>query len=499
MNNIYNRLQIIIFLLMPLALYAPATKNKKEEPKKTVNFDEALFNWTRTWAETMQITKEKHFNIQDPEEDMIKAIDAFISNLDPHSSFLDQKTYKHILETTSGEFFGIGIVIDNTRQAKDKFLLVVDTVAEGPADKAGVKPLDKIVEIDDQPLEGMTTDEATSKLKGERNTKVHIKILRENHPDIIALDITRDEIKEQSSLCFYMPDHQIYYFSLSTFSDNAVHQLEKLFSQIDKKSAKAIIWDLRNNSGGLLTSAIDIAGLILPKGSVVVSTKGKGEKEMEKYTTMRNPLPNIGLPIFILINNYTASAAEILAGCLKVHSDLMSQKDKKDQKKLMVFLVGTRTFGKGSVQEVIPVSNNCALKITTALYYLPQDIPVQGVGIEPDFVVEKKFPPTEQLLWFNKYYGSEKALNNSIKTGKESANSEEKKVTQNNKEKSWSQRAKDTLDKDNQLRETITIINMFHNAQTHCPQHVKNRKTAVSYIKNIYMNNEPITFEEIKM
>src|SRR5581483_4370356 len=174
--------------------------------------------------------------------------DAFLNNLDPHSNFLDPKTYKSIMETTSGEFFGIGIVIDNTRQTKDKSLLVIETIPDGPADKAGVKALDKIVEIEGNSLDGMTTEEATSMLKGERNTKVHIKIMRDNYPDIIALDIVRDEIKEQASLCFYLPDHDIYYFSLTTFSDGSVRQIHKLLQELQHKNCKAFMLDLRNNS-----------------------------------------------------------------------------------------------------------------------------------------------------------------------------------------------------------------------------------------------------------
>ncbi len=264
--------------------------------------------------------------------------------------------------------------------------------------------------------------------------------MRDNQPDIIALDITRDEIKEQTSLCFYLPELNIYYLSLTMFSDNAVAQLEKLLQQLKKKEYKGLILDLRNNSGGLLAAAIDIAGLFLDKGSLVVSTKGRNNKETERYTTTRNPVINTPLPIFILINNYSASAAEILAGCLKLHSDDLAKKSHKDQKKLMVFLVGTRTFGKGSVQEVIPVGNNCAIKLTTSLYYLPFDTSIQGVGIEPDFMIEKRFPPTEQMIWFNKFYGRERALTNYIKSDTaddKNIHEEEEKANKGKKEKNW--------------------------------------------------------------
>ncbi|HEV2601298.1 MAG TPA: S41 family peptidase [Candidatus Babeliales bacterium] len=476
----------------------------KQEEKISISFDEAIFNWVRVLAEVLQATGQKHYKVADPETCMIKAIDAFLTFLDPHSNFLDPKTYKAILESTSGEFFGIGIVIDNTRQQKDKFLLIIDTIAEGPSDLAGVKALDKIVEIDGQSLEGMTTEEATLKLKGERNTTVHVKILRDNHPDIISLDIKRDIIKEQNSLCFYIEEHNVYYVSLSSFTETAATQIETLLKKAQQKPYKGLILDLRNNSGGLLTSAIDIAGLFLEKGSEVVSTKNKFDKVTERYTTNRQPSTNNAPPIFILINNYTASAAEILAGCLMLHSNQYAKAagDKK-QKQLMVFLVGTRTFGKGSVQEVIPVSNNCAMKITTSLYFLPFNTAIQGLGIEPDFDIQRRQPPTDQMIWFNQFYGSERALTNSIKSPdqKDQTDQEKKKKTDKKADvqKTWSERAKEALLKDNQFRETLSLINIFDAIQTYSPERVATRPKAVEYMSSLYVTSEKINLTEIKI
>jgi carboxyl-terminal processing protease len=474
-----------------------------EPPKETAaNFDEVTYNWSRTFAEVVQATQQKHYKVQDAEQCMIKAIDGFLTSLDPHSGFLDPKTYKNILQTTSGEFFGIGIIIDNTRQNKEKFSLITGTIPDGPADNAGVEPLDKIVEIDGKPLEGMSTEDATAMLKGERNTTVHVKIIREKYPDLISLDITRDEIKEQSSLCYHLPDQNIYYLSLTMFSDSAVQQIQKLLKQLKNKEYKGLILDLRNNSGGLLNAAIDIAGMFVNKGSLVVLTKSKGNKEIERYATRHAPLMNNAAPIFILINNYTASAAEILAGCLKIHSESLAQQTsgKKAQKNLMVFLVGSRSFGKGSVQEVIPVSNNCAMKITTSLYYLPNDTSIQGVGIEPDLVLEKRFPPTEQMIWFNKNYGREGAFANYIKADTKQSEDDKKDKEKPKKDKSWSERTKDALNKDSQLRETISLINMLSTAQHCCPDQVSNRTKAVKFLKDIYLTDtENLKLNELKI
>lgn len=460
------------------------------------NFEEQAFNWSRTFAEVMQLANKKHFKIANLEECMIKAIDAFLSNLDPHSSFLDPKTYKSMLESTSGQFFGIGIVIDNTRKAKDKHLTIVDTIPDGPADKAGLHALDKIIEVDGHQLEGMTTEEATAKIKGPRNTKVHIKVLREGHPDIIPFDVTRDVIKEQNLLGFHIKSHNIYYVSLNMFTENAVKQIEKLLHQSTQKPYKGLILDLRNNSGGLLSAAVNIAGLFLDKGSLVVTTKDKHGKEVERYLTRRNPVANTQMPIFVLINNYTASAAEILAACLKTHSEDHA-KANPDKPRSRVFIVGTNSFGKGSVQEVIPVSNNCAAKITTSLYY-PNKTNIQGEGITPDFVVERTFPPTEQMQWFTKHYGRERALNNYIKPEgqKDEPKKEEPKKAQPTR---WAERAKLMLQTDNQLREAISLINLLCVFESLCPDKVCNRNRAIEQLKASHITHDALDIEEIKL
>jgi carboxyl-terminal processing protease len=484
--------------------------DEKEEKKAEgpVNFEESIYNWSRTMAEIFNLANQKHYNVANPEKCMISSIDSFITNLDPHSSFMDPETYKTIQEMTSGEFFGIGVVIDNTRQTKDKFLVIIDTIPGGPSDKAGIKPLDKIIAINDEPLEGMSTDKATLKLRGERLTKIKVTVVRENYPEPISFDIERDVVQEQNSLCFYVKDQNVYYLSLSMFTENSIKQIADLLKKATQKKSKGLILDLRNNSGGLLNAAIDIAGLFVEKGSIVVTTKDKNNKEVDKYHTKSAPIADGSLPIFILINNYTASAGEILAGVLKMHSQALSVKSgKKEQDRLMVFLVGTRTYGKGSVQEVIPVSNNCAVKITTSLFYLPDGTTNQGVGIEPDFEIERKFPPSEQMLWLNKFFGRERSLNNYIKPcgldqkGLEEAEKKEKerKAEKDKKQKNWTERSREMLSADNQFRETITLINILSTAKECCPAQIRNREAAIQFLKKNYVTGEQLTLEEVKV
>jgi carboxyl-terminal processing protease len=482
---------LLLFMVSSALLIAPEQKYQES--------DEINYSWSRTLAEILQLINKKHYQASKLEEAWMKALDAFLSNLDPHSGLLTPLVYKEMMERTSGEFFGIGIVIDNTRKAKDRQLTVVDTIPAGPADKAGVKPLDKIIEIDGVSLAGMSTEQATMKLKGPRNTKVTIKVLREDKPDLLSFTITRDVVQEQNSLSFYIKDQNIYYLMLSMFSENAVRQVEQLLQESTKHKYKGLILDLRNNSGGLLEAVISICGMFINKGSTVVITKSKGDTTGQKYVTNRQPIVTDCLPIFILINNYTASAAEILAGVLKIHSE---QQPASDKNKLMVFLVGTKTFGKGSVQEVIPVSNNCAIKLTTSLYYLPNNTTIQGIGIEPDFVIEKTLPLTEQMRWFATNYGHEESFENHIKVT-ETAQSEKDKNTneaeKTNENKRWIDRAKEMLQSDNQLRSTIMLINLLHTAQTACPDRICTREKALEFIKQHHVTHEKLMIEPVQL
>src|SRR5438105_3542457 len=190
-------------------------------PKPLDSFDQILFEWTGTWAQVAQLAKDRHYSINSIEKAMVAGIDAFVGALDPHSGFMDKEKYNAILESTSGEFYGIGVVINNMRSSKDKFLNIVETIPDGPASKSGVLQYDKIIEIDEKPLEGMSTQEATKLLKGKKGTTVTIKILREGSLDLLTFTITRDVVKEQQSLCFYLKEKNVYYLSLSMFAENS--------------------------------------------------------------------------------------------------------------------------------------------------------------------------------------------------------------------------------------------------------------------------------------
>jgi carboxyl-terminal processing protease len=486
----------IHFLLCHLVLCTAALLNAMEPKNAPATFDQLTYDWTRTFAEVLQLTNQKHYKPAAIDEAMMNAMDAFLNTLDQHSNFLKPKVHQRMMESTTGTFCGVGIIIDNTRDStrkeKDQYLTIIDTVPGGPADKAGIEPMDKIVEIDGKSLGGISTDEITTWLKGPRGTTVTIKVMRKEKPDLLSLTLTRDIIKEQNSLSFYLKDQNIYYLALNTFSQNAVNQVEELLKQATKNKYKGVILDLRNNSGGLLNAVVDIAGMFVTKGSVVVTTKDKDNKVTNRYPTTRNPILS-DMPIFILINNYTASAAEILAGVLKI------QAQKGLTNNLHAFLIGTKTFGKGSVQEVIPVSNNCAIKLTTSLYFLPDDTTIQGIGIEPDFIVERTMPLTEQIRWFTQNYGREESFKNHIKVHvTDTAPNKATSPPSDQSAKRWSERAKDLLQQDNQLRAAITLINLLGTARQSCPALVANRDKAIQFMRqHLITNDTQLTIEQV--
>lgn len=441
-----------------------------ENKKPTLSNEEIIFQSTAVFAEVVSITESKHYKPIDFENAMNKGIKAFVSSFDPHSSFLDKESYKEILDSISGTFFGVGIVIDNTRKEKDKALIVVDVVEDGPAERAGILANDKIVEVDGKSLEGLSTEKIIHMIKGEKDTKVILKILRENKPDLLTFTITRDTVKEQQSLCLLLKDLDIYYLSLTVFSEIAIHQMEHLLKKIAQGNAKGLILDLRNNSGGLLGSVLDIAGLFVPKNSPVVITKDNTNRTTATYKTERDPIAtNLNVPLIILINNYTASAAEILAGILKFYIPSL-------------VIMGEKTFGKGSVQEVIPISNNCALKLTTSLYFLPDDSTPQGSGITPDITVKRTMPETEQSKWLVKHFGREENFSNSIRatsskisdsaktsTDKPSDQKEYSDDKKNNKSEKITDKKSKTQEKiekmmedDNQLQEALCFIQIVN-------------------------------------
>ncbi len=479
-------MRYMLFILLLSLTAIPAQSAQQTYADK---YDQGIFSFSKTLAEAIHFMKAKYYQEINPEKAMLEAINAFVSQ-DPHSSLLDPDAYKEIIKATQGEFFGIGVVIDNLKEPKGEYLTIIDTIPGGQADQAGIHADDKIVQINDESLKGMTVDEAVAKIKGERNTKVHIKILRKGETKILPFDIVRNVVKEHNASCFYFKEHNILYLALNLFTRNAIKQLEQLVQKGRKIKARGIILDLRSNSGGLLDAAVDIASLFLPANSTVVTTKDRTGKVLQTYATKGKPIATSKIPIFVLVNNYTASAAEILAGALRDHASA----------DLPVFIVGSKTFGKGSVQEVIPLGNDSALKITTALYYLPSDVTVQGIGITPDFVIEQKIPPSEELKWFKKCFGYESALKNSIQTEetkKDQKKDSKKEATDEDKPKTWQERKKERLSEDFLLLSTLRLNEMLDLSYKAYPKQMRTHKEAVQFLKKRFNPEDKLEMEEI--
>ena len=419
---------------------------------------------------------------------------AALPYVDSHSAFFTKESYKSTLESTSGEFSGIGIVIIS-KNPEDESLAVIDVVQGGPAYKAGIKAGDKIIEVDGTRLRGLSSDEVINKIKGEKGTEVELRIIRKKKP--MKFKIKRGTIKDQHSTCYHFKKFNIYYMSLKMFAATSAKQVEKLLLKTLKSKTRGIIFDLRRNPGGTLDAVVEMCELFLKKGSVVVTTKNRDGKTTATHKTKRDPIFKESIPIVVLVDNFTASASEILSGCLKYYSE------KGDPKDLMVFIVGTQTFGKGSVQEVIPLGNGCALKLTTLLYYLPNGESIQATGIEPDFKIESRIIPEEEIKWIYDMYGKETALKNHIKKEetifdekkREEAIAERKKREEEEKkkkeeeendeniEKKWKENQIKQLSRNSQVQAAINIINLIAHARKHAPEAVKDRKSTINYLK----------------
>lgn len=302
-----------------------------------------------------------------------KAIDGMLSNLDAHSAYLDEKKFEDLKIQTDGQFGGVGITIS----LKDNALTIIAPIEGTPGDKAGLKSGDIILKIDDESTLSMSIDDAVNKMRGVPKTKVTLTIVRKNEPKPLVFEIVRDNIKVESVYSKSIADTDYVYLRVTSFDKNitqrATEELKK-YKKID-----GIILDLRNNPGGLLNQAVGLSDLFIKEG-IIVSQKGRIKDENIVYRATGNT-PYATTPIVVLINNGSASASEIVAGAIQ------------DNKRGV--LVGEGTFGKGSVQIILPTEKKEALRLTIARYYLPSGRTIQAVGVTPDIEVAPGAVPDE--------------------------------------------------------------------------------------------------------
>jgi carboxyl-terminal processing protease len=320
----------------------------------------------KTFTEVLSMIK-KHYVEEVKTKDLVyAAIKGMLNSLDPHSSFMPPEEYREMQVETKGEFGGLGIQVG----MKDGMLTVVAPIEDTPAFIAGIKAGDKIVKINNEPAKDMTLQDAVSKMRGAPKTSITLGILREGWKEPKDFTITREIIKIKSVKSKVIQG-DIGYVKIIQFQEQTDDDLAAALKKLKEKKVNSLILDLRNNPGGLLNSAIDVSSEFLPKGQLVVYTKTRAGEKTEFRTEGDNHFTR---PMIVLVNQGSASAAEIVAGALK------------DWNRAVI--LGTQTFGKGSVQTVIPLSDGSGLRLTTAKYYTPKGRSIQNTGITPDIEVK---------------------------------------------------------------------------------------------------------------
>jgi len=316
--------------------------------------------------------------VEKPEDGKLieTAINGMLAGLDPHSSYMDPKSFRDMQVQTRGEFGGLGIEVT----MEDGLIKVVAPIDETPAAKAGVMANDIITKLDDEQVQGLTLNQAVEKMRGPVNTKIKLTIMRKGQDKPIEVAITRDVIRVRS-VRSRVEDDNVGYIRLTQFNEQTTEGLKTaiadISAKVSKDKLKGYVLDLRNNPGGLLDQAISVSDAFLQKGEIV-STRGRNTEETQRFNARPGDL-TAGKPVIVLINGGSASASEIVAGALQDHK--------------RATVIGTRSFGKGSVQTIIPLgAGNGALRLTTARYFTPSGRSIQAKGISPDIEVLQDVP-----------------------------------------------------------------------------------------------------------
>ncbi|MEW6165258.1 MAG: S41 family peptidase [Pseudomonadota bacterium] len=346
------------------------------------------FEELRSFADVFNAIKQGYVEPVEDKQLITHAISGMLANLDPHSAYLDADAFKDLQVSTQGEFGGLGIEVG----MEDGLVKVVAPIEDTPAWRAGVKSGDLIIRLDDTPVKGMTLNDAVKKMRGKPKTSIKLTILRKGESKPLEITIERDKIRVQS-VKSKMIEPGYGYLRVTQFQEetapDVVKHLDKLFKSGKDGTLKGLVLDLRNDPGGLLHGAVGVSAAFLPPDSVVVTTDGRVEDAKRKYTAssedylrghrddfMRKlPEGARSVPMIVLVNGGSASASEIVAGALQDHK--------------RAIVMGTQTFGKGSVQTVLPLSAQSAIKLTTARYYTPNGRSIQAKGIVPDILVEE--------------------------------------------------------------------------------------------------------------
>ena len=456
----FSRLMVLIMLvgLPAQVLYA---EESIEEPKPDT------YNKLKIFSEVLSLIESNYVESVESDTIINGAIRGMVKALDPHTSYLPPASYKEMQVETTGKFGGLGIEIS----IRDGVLTVVSPIEETPAFKVGIKAGDKIIKIEEESTLDMTLQDAVSLLRGETGSPVTITIFRDSFKAPKEFTIVRAIIKVQSVV------HKLYkkdigYIKIRSFSKNTSVDLDKALAELEKKEISKLILDLRNNPGGLLNQAVEVTDRFLNRENLIVYTKGRSDEQNMRFTS-HDKVAGVSYPLIVLVNSGSASASEIVAGALQ---DLNR-----------AIILGTPTFGKGSVQTIIPLSDGSALRLTTARYYTPSGRVIQENGIEPDIIIERKIPeeleeddekePEEKTRL--RRFLREKDLKKHLK-GKSSIgdvkeeNNEESTIK---KEETEETAINEDLVKDNQLQHAVSLLSgwevmkkVFKNLQVPIPE-----------------------------
>ncbi|RLC20678.1 MAG: peptidase S41, partial [Deltaproteobacteria bacterium] len=393
---------------------------------------DAVYENIEIFTEVLRQIEKNYVEPQDPKKLIYGAIRGMVRSLDAHSSFLTKEEHKELMMETRGSFSGVGIEIS----IKDNVLTVVAPIEGTPAYKAGIKAGDKIIKIEEKSTRDMTMMDAVKNIRGRKGTKVKLTIIRKGVDKPLVFAITRDVIPLKSVWEYHLSP-EIGYVRISNFRSKTSADLSAGLEKLEKEhKLQGLVLDLRNNPGGLLTQAVEVSDIFLDSG-VIVTTKGRDRSQDIEAVAHKNKTPR-NYPIIVLVNSGSASASEIVAGAL--------------QDNHRALILGTRTFGKGSVQTILPLSDGSGLRLTTARYYTPSGRSIQVSGITPDidlpFIARKKDKSPRKVL-------REEDLAHHMVNEKEKKNKKEKKTP---KKDDKDNHAKLLLERDNQVRYAFQLL-----------------------------------------
>jgi len=360
-----------VFVILVIALTAVTFSYRAGFSLNEEKERDELYRELEIFAEGLAVIEKKYVEDKSAQDLIYGAMGGVLMSLDSYSQFLTPDDYKNLLIDTEGKFGGLGIEIT----IRDGLLTIISPIEGTPAWEAGIKAGDIIIKIDGELTKGITLNEAVKKLRGKPGTEVTITILREKDRKVKDVTIVRGIIKIKDIKHSLILEDNIGYIKIAEFREKSSQDLGKALEALDKKGLKALIIDVRHNPGGLLSSAIDISSRFIPDGKVIVSTKSRDEPE-RVYKSVALKKKYLDIPIVVLINKGSASGSEILASSLRDNG--------------RAILLGETTFGKGSVQTIVPLSDGSAMRLTTSKYYTPKGTSIHEKGVEPDIVVTRE-------------------------------------------------------------------------------------------------------------